>query len=71
MKKNRTSKIVLIVIAIALSAFTIANLFIFTKIGAVPDVLITSVFTACLSEAGFLAWIRTAKEKYKDQDKEE
>ena len=68
MKKNRTSKIVLIVIAIVLTMFTIANLLIFVRIGAVPDVLITSVFAACLGELGFLSWIRNTKQKYSDDE---
>lgn len=67
MKKNRTSKIVLLVIAITLIVFTAVNLWLFYRCAAVPDTLITAVFAACLGEFGFLAWIRNTKQKYRDE----
>lgn len=70
-KKMRTSDKVLIVIAIILISFTITNLVIFTKMGMVPDTLITVVFSAALGEFGFLAWIRNTKQKYPDSDEYE
>ncbi len=69
-EKMKTSNIVLIVIAIVLIAFTITNLVLFARIGAVPDTLITAVFAACLGEFGFLAWIRNTKQKYGDEEEE-
>lgn len=64
--RNKTSKVALIIIATVLIIFTIINLVIFTKLGSVPDVLITAVFGACLGELGFMSLIRTTKQKYPD-----
>lgn len=57
---------VLIFIAVVLVVFTIVNLWLFFKIGAVPDVLITSVFAACLGEMSLTSWIKNTKQKYRD-----
>lgn len=62
--RNTTSKIVLIVIAIVLIAFTVTMIITFWHNQSTPDVLITAVFTACLGEFGFLAWIRNTKQRY-------
>lgn len=67
-KKMKTSNVVLIVIAIILILFTITNLILFAKIGAVPDVLITSVFAACLGEFSVLGVIKTSKIKHGADD---
>ena len=70
MKNNNDNFInkVLVFIAIVLVVFTIANLLIFLKIGAVPDVLITSVFAACLGEMSLTSWIKNTKQKYSDNE---
>lgn len=74
-KKIKTSNIVLIVIAIMLIIFTTVMIYCFLKIGSCPDILITSVFAACLGELGFLSHIKTTKQKYRDdapyEDEEE
>lgn len=68
MKKMKTSNIVLIVLGIILVAFILVNLWLFNKYQMIPDTLVQSVFALFLSECGFMAWIRTAKSKYNDND---
>ena len=72
-RKIGTMDIILVIIGITLVIFTVVMLFIFTKYGAIPDTLCTCVFTALGSECGIMGWIKTNKEKYRnnsDDDKE-
>ncbi len=66
MKNIKTSNVVLIVIAIVLIVFTTVCLYLFAKIGSVPDSLIGAVFGSALGEMGFMSWIRNTKQKYRD-----
>lgn len=63
-KEKRTMDIVLKVIAVILTLFTISMIITYWHVGGVPDVLITAVFGACLGEFGFMAWIKNTKERY-------
>lgn len=63
----RTMDKILIVIAAVLITFTITMIITFWHTGNVPDTLITAVFGACLGEFGFMAWIKTTKEKNHDE----
>ena len=60
----------LVIVALVVIAFTIAMTFIYCRYGAVPDSLVISVFGICGGECGFLAMIRTAKEKNMDRKRE-
>lgn len=67
-KKIKTSNVVLMVVSITLVIFTIYMCYLFRQYGSVPDTLVTCVFSVCGTEFGVLAWIRTAKEKYKERE---
>lgn len=66
-KQIRTMDVILVVIAIALTAFTIAMIKIFRETGMIPDTLCTCVFAALGGECGAMAWIKTSKERNQDR----
>ena len=77
-KKFRTMDLILIVVAVALVAFTLEMLRIYRETGGIPDTLCTCVFAALGGECGAMAWIKTTKDRQKDrqwqredQDREE
>ena len=55
--------VILVVIAVALTAFTIEMIKIFRETGMIPDTLCTCVFAALGGECGAMAWIRTSKDR--------
>ena len=59
--------IILLVLAVALVAFTLEMIELFKQYGMVPDTLIQCVFVAVTGECGFMGWIKTNKEKYRDR----
>lgn len=70
--------VILVVIAVALTAFTVEMIVIFRESGAIPDTLCTCVFAALGGECGAMAWIRTSKDRMQerkwlreDQEREE
>ena len=67
-KQIRTMDVILVVIAIALTAFTVEMIVIFRESGAIPDTLCTCVFAALGGECGAMAWIKTTKERNKDRE---
>ena len=67
----KTSNKVLIFMGITLIIFTVTMIVTFWVKCSVPDSLITSFYALFLSEAGFLAWIRTIKRKYKEDEIEQ
>ena len=64
---KRTMDKILVVIAAVLIVFTTTMIVTFWHLGSVPDILITSVFAACLGEFGFMAWIKNTKERTRDE----
>ena len=62
-KKIKTMDIILLVVAVALLAFTIEMIALFKETGMIPDTLVTCVFAALGGECGAMAWIKTAKER--------
>ena len=77
-KQIRTMDVILVVIAVALTAFTVEMIVIFRESGAIPDTLCTCVFAALGGECGAMAWIRTSKDRVQerrwlreDQEREE
>lgn len=77
-KKLHTMDIILVVVAVALLAFTLAMIQIYRETGGIPDTLCTCVFAALGGECGAMAWIKTTKERRtdrtwqrEDQDREE
>ncbi len=77
-RQIRTMDVILVIIAVALAAFTMEMIKIFRETGMIPDTLCTCVFTALGGECGAMAWIKTTKERKQDrkwiredQDREE
>lgn len=74
MKRNRKDlpvmDICLVIVCTIAVVFTTVMTVIFCRYGAVPDTLVVSVFSVLGGECGFLAMIRTAKEKNKDRKNE-
>ena len=77
-KKLRTMDVILVIVAVALTTFTLEMIILFKNTGAIPDTLCTCVFAALGGECGAMAWIKTTKERKKerewqreDQDREE
>jgi hypothetical protein len=66
-KQIRTMDVILVVIAIALTAFTVEMIVIFRESGMIPDTLCTCVFAALGGECGAMAWIKTSKERHQDR----
>jgi len=67
----KTSNKILMVLGIGLLIFTILMIVIFFIKDSVPDTLITCVFAACTGEFSVLGWIKTTKEKNKNNDDQE
>lgn len=63
-----TMDVILIVIAVALFAFTMKMIAVFEQTGMIPDTLVTCVFAALGGECGAMAWIKTTKERQKERD---
>ena len=59
--------IILIVVGIALLAFTVKMIGVFEEKGAVPDTLITGVYALLGGECGVMGWIKTTKERNKER----
>ena len=66
-REIRTMDVILVVIAVALVAFTVEMIKIFRETGAIPDTLCTCVFAALGGECGAMAWIKTSKERRQDR----
>lgn len=72
MKKNRkkikTMDVILFVIAVALTAFTVEMIIVFKETGMIPETLVTCVFAALGGECGAMAWIKTTKERNRERE---
>lgn len=66
-KTMNTMNKILIIIGIALLAFTVEMIVLFKQYGTVPDTLITCVFAALTGELGVMGWIKTTKERQKER----
>ena len=66
-KKLRTMDVILLVVAVALVAFTLEMLAVYRETGAIPDTLCACVFAALGGECGAMAWIKTTKERNTDR----
>lgn len=63
MKRLNKMDVILIIIAVVLVVFTVVMIMTFHTQGAIPDTLVTCVFAALTGECGFMALIKTTKEK--------
>ena len=59
--------VILIIVGIALFAFTVKMIGVFEEKGAVPDTLITGVYALLGGECGIMGWIKTTKERNKER----
>lgn len=62
-----TMNIILVICAVAIVVFTLEMIDIFKEYGMIPDTLVNCVFLAVTGECGFMGWIKTNKEKYRDR----
>jgi len=62
--------ICLVVVCVIMLVFTTVMIVIYCRYGAIPDTLVISVFGVLGGECGFLAMIRTAKERNRDRKNE-
>ncbi|RGB69903.1 hypothetical protein DW086_01865 [Harryflintia acetispora] len=66
-KKMGTMDKVLVLEAILLISYTVADLVVFWHTGAEPYTLTGCVFAVCGLENGVMGWIKTTKEKVRDR----
>lgn len=59
--------LILFICAVAIVAFTLEMIDLFKEYGMIPDTLVSCVFLAVTGECGFMGWIKTNKEKYRDR----
>ena len=67
MKRIGVMNIILVIVGVALVAFTVTMIWIFREKGAIPDTLVTCVFSAAAGECGIMGWIKTSKERNRDR----
>lgn len=65
--KIRTMDVILVIIAIALAAFTCEMIRLYRETGGIPDTLVVSFFSALGGECGAMAWIKNTKERRQDR----
>ncbi|MCD8308870.1 MAG: hypothetical protein LUD19_03365 [Clostridia bacterium] len=66
-----TMDIILVIIAVALLAFTIEMIQLYKETCMIPDTLVTCVFASLGGECGAMAWIKTTKERNRERQWEE
>lgn len=66
-RKVKTMDAVLITMAVFLLVFVAAMLWLYRTTGGIPDTLCTCVFAACGGECGVMGWIRTTKDRQREQ----
>ena len=67
-KKLGTMDVILMIVGVALTAFTIEMIQIFKATGTEPSTLETCVFAALGGECGVMGWIRTNKDRYRERE---
>lgn len=67
MKKIGTMDLILILLAVAILAFTAIMIHCFYTTGGIPDTLCTCFFGICGGECGVMGWIKTNKDKQRDR----
>lgn len=69
-KKMGAMDRVLVMEAVVLIAYTVADLWIFYKVGAEPTTLTACVFGVCGIENGVMGWIKTNKDKAAERERD-
>lgn len=62
-----TMNLILLICAVVIVVFTLEMIDLFKEYGMIPDTLVNCVFLAVTGECGFMGWIKTNKEKYRDR----
>ncbi len=70
LSKIGTMNLILAFIFVSATVFTTVMVSIFLKTGMIPDTLVTCVFSFLGGECGFMAVIRSFKEKWRDRKNE-
>ena len=70
-KRAKTMDVALVILLIVMLVFTAIMIWVFIKVGSVPDSLVTAVFAVCGGECGVMGWIKTTKDKQSNKNKEE
>lgn len=58
--------LILIIVGVALLAFTLACIWMFVHYMTIPDTLVTCVFATLGGECGIMGWIKTTKERHRE-----
>lgn len=58
--------LILILVGVALLAFTLCCIGLFVRYGTIPDTLVTCVFATLGGECGIMGWIKTTKERHRE-----
>lgn len=66
-KKIGVMDLILIIVAIVLVSYTVANLIIFLRVGSEPSTLTTCVFAAATGELGVMGWIKNTKDRQRER----
>lgn len=66
-KRLKTMDVALVILLLVLLIFTATMIWIFLKVGSVPDSLVTAVFAVCGGECGVMGWIKTTKDKINEK----
>ena len=66
-KKLKTMDLILAVLLTVMILFIITMVWVFLRMGAVPDTLIVSVFAFFGLECGVMGWIKTTKTRLEDR----
>lgn len=63
-----TMDIILIVVGILLTVFTIKMISVYETTGDIPNTLCNCVFVALGGECGIMGWIKTTKDRNKERE---
>lgn len=63
----KTMDRILILVGVLLVSFTVAMIWIFLRMGQIPDTLCTCVFGALAGECGIMGWIKTCKVRHQER----
>ena len=63
--------VVLVLLAVVLIAYIVANLIIFVAVGSEPSTLTACVFGVATGELGIMGWIKNTKDRKRDREWEQ
>lgn len=67
-QSRKTMDTILVILGIFLLLFILVMIYLFVRLGAIPDTLCTCVFAACGGECGIMGWIKTSKTRYQERE---